>query len=261
MQATTPDLSVDHVAAQLRSLGMKVGGVLLAHSSYRAARPVASGPRGLIEAMERALGPDGTLVMPSWTGDDDSPFDPGTTPPADDLGVLPQTFWSLPGVERSDHAFAFAARGRQASAVVSTAVVLPPHRIESPVGRVLELDGQILLLGVGHDANTMLHLAEVLENVPYRLPKYFTALIEGHPRRIDYMENDHCCQRFALMDGWLRERGLQREGKVGYAHARLLSARDVVDVARAELRTDPCVFLHSRGAGCEECEAAWMSVG
>jgi aminoglycoside 3-N-acetyltransferase len=118
----------------------------------------------------------------------------------------------------------------------------------------------VLLLGVGHDANTCLHLAELLANVPYRVPRHCTVLKDGRPARIDYGENDHCCERFALVDGWLRDRGLQAEGRVGHAHARLARARNIVDVAIAHLRRDRLVFLHPAGAGCEQCNAARSSV-
>jgi aminoglycoside N3'-acetyltransferase len=115
---------------------------------------------------------------------------------------------------------------------------------------VFELDGQVLLLGVGHDANTTIHLAEALSNVPYGVPKHITVLQNGRAARIDYLENDHCCQKFALADGWLRDRGVQREGPVGNAHARLLKSRDVVEIVGERLRADPLVFLHEAGTGC-----------
>ncbi|HKW41436.1 MAG TPA: AAC(3) family N-acetyltransferase [Gemmatimonadales bacterium] len=34
-------------------------------------------------------------------GRDNEVFDPATTPASADLGVVPQTFWRLPGVARS----------------------------------------------------------------------------------------------------------------------------------------------------------------
>ncbi|MDY6947301.1 MAG: AAC(3) family N-acetyltransferase, partial [Pseudomonadota bacterium] len=52
------------VASQLRRLGVRRGGVLLVHASFRAVRPIERGPLGLIEALRDALGPEGTLVMP-----------------------------------------------------------------------------------------------------------------------------------------------------------------------------------------------------
>jgi aminoglycoside N3'-acetyltransferase len=254
------ELSRAEVTEQLRALGVEAGGVLLVHTSFRATRPVEGGPLGLIEALRDALGSDGTLVMPSWSGADDQPFDPLTTPAAPDLGVVADTFWRTPNVVRSEHCFAFAAAGPQAARITSDPLPLPPHIPESAVGRVHDLDGQVLLLGVGHDADTSLHLAEVLAGVPYRLPKYCTVLRGGRPARIEYGENDHCCARFALADDWLRARGLQLEGPVGHAHARLARARDIVVIALAHLTRDPLLFLHPPSAGCGECDEARRSV-
>ncbi|GFE86964.1 AAC(3)-IV family aminoglycoside N-acetyltransferase [Steroidobacter agaridevorans] len=257
----TDALSRAEVTAQLRRLGVKRGGVLLVHTSFRAVRPIERGPSGLIDALREAVGPEGTLVMPSWTELDDEPFDALTTPTARDLGVVAQTFWRGPGVRRSDHFHAFAAEGPQAAVVTADPLPLPPHIPASPVGRVHDLDGQVLLLGVGHDANTTLHLAELMAGVPYRTPSYCTVLENGRATRVDYGENNHCCARFALADDWLRVRGLQTEGRVGQAHSRLSRARDIVRVALEYLSMDPLLFLHPVDAGCEECDQARQSVG
>jgi aminoglycoside 3-N-acetyltransferase-4 len=252
-------LSRDEVAGQLGALGVQKGGVLLVHTSFRAVRPIEGGPTGLIEALRAALGPEGTLVMPSWTGSDEEPFDPATTPASPDLGVVADTFWRLPGVVRSPHLFAFAAAGPQAERVTSGPLPLPPHIPESPVGHVHQLDGQVLLLGVNHDADTTLHLAELLAGVPYSVPKSCTVLQEGRLVRLEYGENDHCCERFTLADGWLRERGLQSEGPVGHAQARLIRARDIVRVALEHLAQEPLLFLHPPSAGCADCDEARRS--
>lgn len=198
--------------------------------------------------------------MPSWTGDDDEPFDPLTTPAADDLGVVSATFWRMPGVLRSHHAQAFAAAGPLAEAIIRDPLPLPPHIPESPVGRVLELDGQILLLGVGHEANTTIHLAEILADVPYRSRRYCTIVENGVRRRIEYAENDCCCERFALVDEWLRAHGKQREGPVGHALARLIRARDIVETVVPRLRADPLLFLHAADEDCPDCEVAHRSL-
>ncbi|HYW08403.1 MAG TPA: AAC(3)-IV family aminoglycoside N-acetyltransferase [Longimicrobium sp.] len=253
------EIGRDELVDQLRALGVRRGGVLLVHASFRAARPVAGGPAGLIRALRIAVGEDGTLVMPSWTGSDEEPFDPATTPASPDLGVVADTFWRLPGVTRSDHLFAFAAAGPRAAAITADPLPLPPHAPASPVGRVHDLDGQVLLLGVGHDADTTLHLAELLAGVPYRVPKHCTVVRDGRPARIEYGENDHCCERFALADGWLRERGLQAEGRVGHADARLFAARDVTAVALERLARDTLVFLHPPAHGCADCDEARRS--
>lgn len=251
-----PQWSTAELVQQLGALGVAPGGVLLVHTSYRNVRPVEGGPQGLIDALRAALGPDGTLVMPSWTESDDEPFDAATTPAAGDLGVVAGTFWRLAGIARSRHPFAFAATGPMAERIVGGDLPLPPHGADSPVGRVHALDGQVLLLGVGHDANTTLHLAEVLAGVPYGVPRHCTIGERGRPVRIAYVENDHCCERFALADVWLDEAGLQRSGRIGNATARLMRSRDLVFVAMSRLRDDAMVFLHPPAAGCAQCDAA-----
>lgn len=255
------ELSRAEVTDQLRTLGVDEGGVLLVHSSFRATRPVEGGPPGLIEVLRDAVGRDGTLVMPSWPADSDEPFDPTTTPAAEDLGVVADTFWRLPDVVRSDHPCAFAAAGPHAERITADPLPLPPHIPESPVGRVHDLDGQVLLVGVGHDADTTLHLAELIAGVPYRVPKELVVIRDGRPVRIEYGENDHCCARFAFADEWLRERGLQSEGPIGHAPARLARSRDIVRVALDHLNHDPLMFLHPSGGRCAECDAARASVG
>ncbi len=257
-QDPTP-LKRPEVREQLRALGVRES-VLLVHTSYRATRPVEGGPLGLIASLREALGLGGTLVMPSWSGNDDQPFDPRTTPASPDLGAVADLFWRQPGVARSEHHHAFAAIGPEAERVTAGSLPLPPHGPDSPVGRVLDLDGQVLLLGVGHDADTTLHLAELLAGAPYRVQRYCTVLRDGRPIRVEYGENDHCCARFALADDWLRARGLQREGWVGHAHARLARARDIVDVAVEHLAREPLLFLHAPDAACSECDEARRSL-
>ncbi len=254
------ETSVARVTEQLRALGVRHGGVLLVHTSFRAIRPIERGPGGVIEALRAAVGADGTVVMPSWGDDDDTSFDPQSTPVSPTLGVVAETFRRVSGVRRSAHNFAFAALGPKAEAIVADPLPVPPHRLESPVGRIWELDGQVLLLGVGHDSDTTIHLAELLASVPYRVPKHCTVMQGGRPTRIDYGENDHCCLRFALADGWLRERGLQREGPVGHGAARLVRSRDVVTVVREQLDRHPLLFLHQPDEGCAECDEARRSV-
>lgn len=253
-------LSRDRLVAQLVELGVEPGGVLLVHTSFRAVRPVEDGPEGLVAALREALDSGGTLVMPSWSNENDLPFDPERSETDPDLGVVARVFWRMEGVRRSNHPFAFAAAGPRAKHILQDPLPLPPHIPGSPVGRVRDLDGQVLLLGVNHDADTTVHLGEIEGGAPYRVPKHCTVRREGRPVRIDYGENDHCCRRFVLVDEWLRSAGAQHEGVVGHATARLARSRDVVEVVVGRLRDDPLVFLHAADEGCADCDEARASV-
>jgi aminoglycoside N3'-acetyltransferase len=243
---------------QLRELGVGSGAVLLVHSAFSRVGPVEGGPSGLIAALLDAVGRDGTVVMPSWGDDGGQLFDPAVTP-CRALGVVPDTFWRLPGVVRGANPHAFAARGPAAAALTRDQPVDLPHGPDSPVGRVHARDGLILLLGVGHAANTTVHLAEYLAGVRYRRPQSVTVLRNGVPTRVDYMEIDHCCARFTQIDGWLDAADLQRRGPVGRAPARLMRSAALVDVVTARLRATETAFLHPYGVDAE-CDEAWDSL-
>ena len=244
---------------QLGALGVRRGGVLLVHTSFRAVRPVEGGPLGLIAALREALGPAGTLVMPSMT-DGESVFDPRGTPTLD-MGITAELFWRQPGVVRSPHPGAsFAAVGPEAEAICAPHPLAPPHGHASPVGRVFDRGGQVLLLGVGHSENTTLHLAESMANVPYSVSHPCVVVRDGRPETVLIPETDHCCRGFAVADAWLRAHGLQREGSVGRAHTRLFASRELVALAVAELARAPLLFLCAADAGCAECDLARASV-
>jgi len=251
-------IATARVRQQLHDLGVPSGVVLLVHSAFSKVRPVERGPSGLIAALEAAVGPDGTLVMPSMTDDDDHPFDAATTP-CRGLGVVADTFWRLPGVLRSSNPHAFAAKGPAAPSIIAPHPVDFPHGPNSPVGRVHDLDGLVLLLGVGHDADTTVHLAESLAGVRYRRPKHVTVLQGGRVVSLPYLEIDHCCQNFSLVDDWLDAAHLQQRGIVGHAEARLARSRAIVEIVTAQLRLRETAFLHPHGVD-DECDEARASL-
>lgn len=247
------------VAEQLRTLGVLPGCVLLVHTSFSNVGPIEGGPDALIDSLLEVLGPEGTLVMPSWQ-EDEEPYDPASTSVIAHLGVVADAFWRRPGVLRTNHLSAMAAIGRRAAYVTGAPLVLPPHAEDSGVARVYDLDGWVLLLGVDHDANTTIHLGELLGGAPYFQVNEITVVVDGRPQRVFYGENDSCCQRFTEVGAWLRERGCQTEGTVGRGRAILMRSRHVVETVVEHLAEDPCRFLHARGSGCEECDESWVSV-
>jgi aminoglycoside 3-N-acetyltransferase len=247
---------VERIADELVALGASGDGVLVVHTAFSSFAGQAGAPTDLIAALRMAAGARGTVVMPSMSDDDETPFDPLRTP-CTGMGIVADTFWRMPGVRRSDSPHAFAAVGPHAEEITAPHPIEVPHGLDSPIGRAYELDAEVLLLGVGHDANTTVHLAENLAGVRYRLPKYATVVRDGQVVRHRYDEIDHCCANFAMLDSWLEASGHQQRGFVAGASARLMSARDVVLAALEHLRENETIFLHPRGV-CAECDEARM---
>ena len=98
--------------------------------------------------------------MPSMTADDDHPFDPAPLL-ASAWASSPRPSGSCRAYLRSDSPHAFAANWPAGCRSTAPHPVDVPHGLDSPVGRVYELDGQVLLLGVDHTANTI-HLGEYM---------------------------------------------------------------------------------------------------
>ena len=62
--------TVSSLTVNLRALGVVPGMTLIVHSSMKAIAPwVIGGAQAVILALEAVLGPGGTLVMPTMTGD------------------------------------------------------------------------------------------------------------------------------------------------------------------------------------------------
>ena len=130
----------ESLAADLAALGVRPGSTLLVHASLKPVGYVAGGPHAVVLALRDALGPDGTLVVPTHTPDNSDPaewqnppvppgwwpvirehmpgFDPAVTP-SRWMGAVAEVVRTWPGAQRSDHPqVSFAALGRLATEVV-----------------------------------------------------------------------------------------------------------------------------------------------
>ncbi|TWU00080.1 SPBc2 prophage-derived aminoglycoside N(3')-acetyltransferase-like protein YokD [Botrimarina colliarenosi] len=245
--------TVATLVEDLRALGATEGQTLIVHTSLSRLGWVAGGPVAVIEALITVLGDAGTLVMPTHTTGLTDPsgwsnppvpeswweairaampvFDPATTP-ADKMGAVAEAFRRYPDTARSNHPVAsFAARGPLAGSITA------PHPLEdafgdgSPLGRLYAHQASILLLGVGHDNNTSLHLAEARSSDRWR--DQGSPIFEGG-RRIwrTYRERHHDSDGFAtIAKSYAAEGGWFREGRIGSGWASLYPVRALVDFA------------------------------
>lgn len=62
--------SVERLTADLCRLGVVAGDVVMVHASLRAVGPVPAGADGVIDALEAAVGPRGTLLLNLGARDD-----------------------------------------------------------------------------------------------------------------------------------------------------------------------------------------------
>lgn len=245
--------TVDTLAADLRALGLREGMTLLVHSSLSSLGWVAGGPQAVILALTRVLGDFGTLVMPAYSTDNSEPRDWRNPPIPDDwhqvvrdhmpafdarqtptraLGRIAETFRAWPDVRRSSHpAVSFCALGRYARAITTD------HRLEnglgenSPLARVYDLGGHVLLLGVGHDSNSSLHLSEHRADWPRkRVIEQGAAIMVGDQRMwVRFRDLLLESEDFPRLGADFDATGATLTGKVGSAQCRLFSQPALVD--------------------------------
>lgn len=257
-----PPLTIESLVQAFAACGLSAGQSVLMHSRLSAVRHwVIGGAPALLEALRRVLDlpARGTLMMPTQTGDNSEPsrwlappvpeawwqsvrdhlpaFDPALTPTRG-MGTLVETFRTLPGVRRSAHPIgSFAAWGRHADHLLRTQPLEAMFGDQSPLARLYDLDGWVLLLGVDHHSDTSLHLAE--ERAHWigktHVREGSAVSVNGERRWVTYEMLDYDTEGFgALGDAYEQARAASpdvRHGRVGCAQARFLRQRPLVDFA------------------------------
>ena len=155
----------DQLLADLQRLGVSPGDSLIVHGSLRSIGWVEGGPDAVIDALQTALGPQGTVAMPTFCPPRPR-FIVAETPC--DTGLIPETFRRRADVLRSRHpTHSVAAWGARAATVVAGHEHATALGVDSPLHRMAELGASVLMIGVDCRRCSLIHVAEALLRVPY----------------------------------------------------------------------------------------------
>jgi len=249
-------VTVDSLATDLRELGVDRGDTVLVHTSLNALGWVCVDAQTVVDALLRVITPEGTVVMPTHSGQygdpaawsnppvpdewvetirtERPPYRPETTPTRG-VGVVPECFRSYPGVRRSRHpVVSFAAWGHHADTVIEGHSYDDGLGDGSPLARVYDLNGDVLLLGVGHAPNTSLHLAEYrADSNPQRTTNLAPVIEDGERALLEYSDIETDDSDFVTLgEAFEAEQPDALEtGPVGGGSGRRCSQRALVDFA------------------------------
>ena len=245
IQRTRMPITKAVLKEHFNQLGLTSTDAVIVHASLSKLGYVIGGAVTVIQALQEVLS-EGTIIMPTQTGDNSNPeewknpavssswfslikehtpaFDPLVTPTRG-MGVIPETFRSMPSVVRSNHPMdSFAVWGKDAKQIASAQELSPAFGDSSPLGSLIANQGKVLLIGVGYESCTLLHHAET--NVPgYPTKDYQTAMLQGGQRQwTTYQDFDYSNDSFHALGDAFEETHTIQIRTVGLASVRVIDA-------------------------------------
>lgn len=252
--------------AGLRALGVRPGGILMVHTRMSALGWVVGGSQAIVEALLAAVGPGGTLMAYAGWEDDPwhlaewppewqrayraelPPFDPELSEADHQMGRLPERIRTWPGAKASTgHVMRMVAIGARAGWLTQNQPWHHPAGPGSPLAKLVQADGQVLLLGAPLETLTLLHHAESLVNGPEkRMVTYAVPVRDG--AKVTWRDvHDHDTSSrgafpyerviprgddaFAVIGRLALAAGAGVTGQVGDAESRLFAARPLAEFA------------------------------
>ncbi|SKC03066.1 aminoglycoside 3-N-acetyltransferase [Lachnospiraceae bacterium] len=236
-------------------LGINKGQALMVHASLGSIGYVCGGAQTVIEALTEAVGSEGTIMMPtqSWKNLDPEDGVHWTVPeeywqvirdnwpaydkkitPTNTMGAVAEMFRSWDGTLRSDHpARSVSAWGKYAEHLVSEHDLSNIFGEGSPIGKFYDLDGSVLLIGVDHDKNTSIHLADVRAEYPGKHNCIEHSAVMENGKRVwkEYETLFVDGEDFTELGAAFEKQGNVKRVSLGNAVLRLMKQRELVDFA------------------------------
>jgi aminoglycoside 3-N-acetyltransferase len=257
MTARPPLITQDRLVADLAALGLRPGDSVMVHASIKAIGRLVGGPDIVHRAVTERIGPEGTMLMVvGWADDlygfaelpaDEQaaylaalpPYDPATARADPEIGLLAESFRRRPGVRRSrSPTGSFAACGRLAEWLLAGQTLDDYLGPGSPLDRLCQAGGRLLLIGADPANVTLLHFAKYLAALPekrrVRHPEIVLVESERRVVWVTALDNSRGIVDWpedyfgAITTDYLRTRP-HPQGRVGAADSHLLDARDLAD--------------------------------
>ncbi len=243
----------EDIVKAFRNVGLKKDDVVMVHTSLKSMGYVCGGAQTVIEALIEVVGENGTIMMPtqSWknldptTGvhweidesqwqiirDNWPAYDKNITP-TNTMGAVAEMFRQWDGSVRSDHpARSVCAWGKYADYLTKNHDLSNIFGDGSPLSRLYDLNGKVLLIGVGYDKNTSIHLADARAQYPGKHDCIEHSAIMEDGKRVwkSYSTLFVDGEDFEDIGEAFEKEHAISEAMIGNAVIKLMSQRDVVD--------------------------------
>ena len=240
-------------------LGLRKNDKVIVHSSCGSLGKFDGGPEGVCRALMEYISQDGTLMMPGLvrypSDGEDLTFIPEKTPVG--VGIIPDTFRSIPGVVRSlDPTHSFCVWGKDKVKYVKNHHLLHTMHKDNPVG-LLEQDGGYCLLIGCPTKTTFMHVVETACGATClgARTEQYPAVINGKNVKLRGWgwRNGFCrALRHDEIFAYMRDTNTLNECMLGFCHMMLFKLSDY--------RKSYSRLLLSPENGCSGCQVRHREV-
>ncbi len=252
---TKTPLTKSQLIDNFKRMGIKSHDTLLVHSSLSKLGYVVGGSQSVIEALLEVVH-EGTIVMPAHTGDNSNPeefeapplphkswikiykdnlpaFHKETSIPRG-MGKIALNFLMLKDTLRSDHpVVSFSAYGKKAEYITENQPLSPMFGLDSPIGRIYQSGGKILMLGTDFNSCSSLHLSEYLTGKLPSISEETAVLKDGKRQWVKYEDLEYDEDDFTVIGNRLKENHFVKTYKIGLGEAQIMDLKKAVDTAKS----------------------------
>ncbi|AEQ50689.1 aminoglycoside 3-N-acetyltransferase [Pelagibacterium halotolerans] len=258
-------LSSTDLVADLSEIGIRPGHIVMVHAAMSTVGNLINGPDTLIDALLKAVGSRGSIMaytdwdaryedlldeagrVPTAWRDRIAGFDPARSRAVRDHGIFPEFLRTTPGALRSANPGAsMTAMGARADWLVADHRPDYGYGPASPLARLVEAEGKVLMVGAPRDTMTLIHHAEHLADIPNKRIKRWEVPFAGPDGTIwrkceEFDTSDAVAPQLdgidyftAIVTTYL-ETGRGRRGRIGAADSLLVDAGEMLEHAVAWL--------------------------
>lgn len=244
--------SYHQIKEDLKALGLKTGDAVLVHSSFKSMGTVEGGIQTLVEALLSVIGDTGTLIVPTLTfvevSAENRVFDYLRS--ASCVGAVSEFVRQMDGARRSiNPTHSCAAIGYKRDWYVGTHQNdRTPVGPNSPIWKLHEDGGKVLMLGCRLTSNTSLHGIEEKAGVSYLMaekPEKYQIILPDGVMEMDYIrhnDNAGVIGRYNRLEQLLPPEKMPC-GSIHGAKSWLIDAPAMWEASLLALENDPYYFI------------------
>lgn len=242
------------------SCGIRPGSILIVHASLKALGPIDGGAATVVAALQEAIGPKGTILMPTFSHPTiDGIWRMADTPSR--TGAVTEAFRVCAGAVRSFHpTHSVTAWGARAVELTSGHERTSSVGLDSPLHLAAKAGADILMIGCNFKACTMVHIAESIVRPPYVgkvcYPGYDRDLVGidrvGHQHHFTWIDTATDSSGFMLAQQTMDNQGDIAHVRLAQAKCLRFTSQACLDTSIALMRNDPASLL-CRHTNCPVC--------